>query len=103
MLCISINFFCVSPSGKVYAMGRPEYGRLGVAEVKEDLKVPTVIPTLQGIRCVGISCGSAVSLSVSEDGEKYFPYNLSSIPIGFKLGKNLEFVIKYPLFCTGRI
>ena len=60
----------MSVSGKVYAMGRKEYGRLGVEEVQEDLKKKTVIPTLEDIRCVGISCGSAVSFSVSEDGEK---------------------------------
>ena len=62
-------YIFVSVSGKVYAMGRKEYGRLGV-EVQEDLQKPTVIPTLEDIRCVGISCGSAVSFSVSEDGEK---------------------------------
>ena len=53
-----IIFFC-----KIYNMARCRRspGRL---------KKPTVIPTLEDIRCVGISCGSAVSFSVSEDGEK---------------------------------
>ena len=62
--------------GRVYAIGRVEYGRLGLGEKeteggKSDAIVPTLIPKLADKKCVGVSCGTAVSFAVTEDGECY--------------------------------
>lgn len=55
----------------VYALGRKEYGRLGLGENCSDAIKPTVIPILKDIKCVNIACGSTVSFAVTEDGTYY--------------------------------
>ena len=65
---------CLDDEGKVYAVGRAEYGRLGLGQAntddgKADAKVPTLVPALQGKKCVEISCGTCVSFAVTEDGK----------------------------------
>jgi len=56
--------------GKVYAIGRSEYGRLGLGEdANEDAEVPTLVPKLAGMKCVEVACGSAVSYAVSDSGD----------------------------------
>nr|XP_018916579.1 PREDICTED: regulator of chromosome condensation isoform X2 [Bemisia tabaci] len=55
--------------GVTYAIGRKEYGRLGLGDIDEDALVPTVIPTLKDKNVVNIASGSAVSFAVSDDGE----------------------------------
>jgi len=56
--------------GKVYAIGRSEYGRLGLEEGrKDDATVPTLVPSLSDLNCVEVACGSAVSFAVSDSGE----------------------------------
>jgi len=62
--------------GRVHAIGRVEYGRLGLGEKeteggKSDAIVPTLIPKLADKKCVGVSCGTAVSFAVTEEGECY--------------------------------
>lgn len=55
-------------SGRVYAIGRNEYGRLGLGEgEKEDAKVPTRINEVKE-NIVDVSCGTAVSFAVSDKG-----------------------------------
>ena len=55
--------------GHVYAIGRVEYGRLGLGEdVKEDATVPTLIPKLQNEKAMAIGCGSVVSFAVTDNG-----------------------------------
>jgi len=53
--------------GKVYAIGRSDYGRLGLG-TEGDRKVPTLVPDLADTTCVEVACGSTVSFAVSEDG-----------------------------------
>ncbi|XP_067007473.2 regulator of chromosome condensation isoform X2 [Anabrus simplex] len=57
--------------GVIYALGRKEYGRLGLGEMCEDAEVPTCIPKLNGIKCVNVACGTAVSFAVSDTGDLY--------------------------------
>ncbi|PSN52909.1 Regulator of chromosome condensation [Blattella germanica] len=57
--------------GVIYALGRKEYGRLGLGEGCEDAKEPIEISTLSGKKCVDISCGDAVSFAVTDKGELY--------------------------------
>ena len=62
--------------GRVHAIGRVEYGRLGLGDKeteggKNDAIIPTLVPKLADIKCVDVSCGTAVSFAVTEDGECY--------------------------------
>jgi regulator of chromosome condensation len=57
--------------GKVYSMGRKEYGRLGLGEEGlEEKSSPTLITKLQNQKCIDVNCGSAVSYAVSEEGKE---------------------------------
>lgn len=55
----------------VYALGRKEYGRLGLGEDCDEKSIPTVIPTLENDNCNNISCGNCVSFALTEDGSVY--------------------------------
>lgn len=57
--------------GKVYVLGRKEYGRLGLGKDSEDAKEPTLIPGLSNEECVDIACGSSVSFAVTKSGQCY--------------------------------
>ena len=53
-------------TGKVYSLGRKEYGRLGMEAIENDLSVPT--PTLSSEKCIEVAAGEVVSLAVTESG-----------------------------------
>lgn len=58
--------------GKVYALGRKEYGRLGLGEdVDEEKNEPTLVTKIAGDKCVTVNCGSSVSYAVTETGTVY--------------------------------
>lgn len=59
--------------GRVYALGRGEYGRLGLGkEFDKDANDPTVIKEgLEGLNIVEISCGTAVSFAVDSKGKAF--------------------------------
>ncbi|XP_069698532.1 regulator of chromosome condensation isoform X2 [Periplaneta americana] len=57
--------------GATHALGRKEYGRLGLGEDCDDAKAPTPIPALRDKKCMDISCGSIVSFAVTDSGELY--------------------------------
>ena len=59
-------------SGKVFAIGRVEYGRLGLGKaVTEDAKVPTVVPALEKTKVVDVGAGTAVSFAVTSEGDVF--------------------------------
>ncbi|XP_023711551.1 regulator of chromosome condensation isoform X2 [Cryptotermes secundus] len=57
--------------GVIYVLGRKEYGRLGLGEDCDDAKELIPISALRDKKCVDISCGSAVSFAVTDEGELY--------------------------------
>jgi len=59
----------LNSKGEAMALGRSEYGRLGLGEDATDATVPTAVPSLVGKKCVEVGCGSVVSYAVTEDGE----------------------------------
>jgi len=59
---------CLEEDGKVYALGRQEYGRLGLGEGGSDAIVPSHVTSLQS-ECIEVACGTAVSYAVTEKGE----------------------------------
>ena len=58
-------------AGKVYAMGRAEYGRLGLGEDAKETAMPVQVTALDSNRIQEIACGEAVSLAVSTKGDLY--------------------------------
>lgn len=56
--------------GKVYTIGRAEYGRLGLGEDSGEKREPTLVKTLTE-KCTDIAAGQSVSLALTEDGKLY--------------------------------
>lgn len=57
--------------GRVYALGRKDYGRLGLGRAAEDVDFPTAIAALEDYKCVDVACGTTVSYAISENGLSY--------------------------------
>jgi len=55
--------------GRVLALGRSEYGRLGLGEGTSDASRATVVNGVIG--CTEVACGTAVSYAVTEEGKLY--------------------------------
>lgn len=62
-----MNVFVCWPPGKVYSLGRAEYGRLGLGEGAEEKSEPTPVPGIDGAHVV--ACGASVSYAVTKQGE----------------------------------
>lgn len=61
----------LNSSGKVYAMGRAEYGRLGLGEDAKETSTPVLVAALDSNPICKIACGESVSLAVSSKGDLY--------------------------------
>ncbi|XP_052846834.1 LOW QUALITY PROTEIN: regulator of chromosome condensation [Drosophila gunungcola] len=55
---------------KCSVVGRPEYGRLGLGDVKDVVEKPTLVTKLSD-KIVAVGCGEVCSYAVSEDGKLY--------------------------------
>ncbi|XP_068624475.1 regulator of chromosome condensation-like [Battus philenor] len=69
--CGQHHSLALDSNGQVYAIGRTEYGRLGLGERTEDAEVLEPVPTLQSRKCVSIATGTSNSFAVTDDGEVY--------------------------------
>jgi len=58
-------------SGKVYSLGRAEYGRLGIGEGAKESSTPVHVTSLDTEVIANIACGEVVSFAVSEQGDVY--------------------------------
>lgn len=56
---------------KVHAIGRKDYGRLGLGEVDDHVTELTLIGSISKQEIVKISCGESNSFAVSKDGKVY--------------------------------
>lgn len=56
-------------SGGVMAVGRSEYGRLGLGEGAGDARRAAEVPGLEG--CLEVACGTAVSYAVTKEGKLF--------------------------------
>lgn len=74
--CVSIasgqhHTIVLDAAGKVYAMGRAEYGRLGLGEDAKETSLPVLVTALESNPIQEIACGEAVSFAVSRNGDLY--------------------------------
>lgn len=56
---------------KCFVIGRKEYGRLGLGDIKEDVDTLTPLAKLDGVKVIDIDCGDNNSFAVSEDGKAF--------------------------------
>lgn len=61
----------LSNSGKVYSLGRADYGRLGIGEGAKESSTPVQVASLDSEVISNIACGEVVSFAVSEQGDVY--------------------------------
>jgi len=74
--CVSIasgqhHTIVLDSAGKVYAMGRAEYGRLGLGDDAKETSTPVQVTALDGYPIQMIACGEAVSLAVTNKGDLF--------------------------------
>lgn len=60
---------CHDSDGRVYSLGRAEYGRLGLGEGAEEKSEPAAVPGVEG--AVAVACGASVSYAVTKQGSVY--------------------------------
>ncbi|KAL0984614.1 hypothetical protein UPYG_G00144160 [Umbra pygmaea] len=60
---------CLDSDGKVYSLGRAEYGRLGLGQGAEEKSMPTKVEGLGEAHAV--ACGASVSYAVTKQGAVY--------------------------------
>ena len=56
---------------KVYAIGRKDYGRLGLGNVDKDVEELTLISSLSNHEIVDVSCGESNSFAITKNGQLY--------------------------------
>lgn len=61
----------LNSQGKVFTLGREDYGRLGLGENCGEKQVPTLVPALQDFKCSAIGAGGCCSFAVTSDGALY--------------------------------
>ncbi|CAL1547154.1 unnamed protein product [Lymnaea stagnalis] len=61
----------LNAKGKVYTLGREDYGRLGLGKDCGERKVPTLVPALEGLTAINVAAGGCVSFAVTSNGDLY--------------------------------
>ncbi|GBP06418.1 Regulator of chromosome condensation [Eumeta japonica] len=69
--CGQHHSLALDAAGACYAVGRCEYGRLGLGSRSGDAETLEPIPKLAGKRCVSIAAGTSSSFAVTDKGEVY--------------------------------
>ncbi|KAI4470567.1 regulator of chromosome condensation (rcc1) repeat [Holotrichia oblita] len=69
--CAQHHTLALDNDGKIYVIGRKEYGRLGLGKDCEDATELTEISNMSTKKIISISCGSATSFAVTEEGVLY--------------------------------
>lgn len=67
MMCVLV----FSVVGKVYTLGRADYGRLGLGEGCGEKSEPTLVESLKSETCVDVAAGGCVSFAVTKVGKNF--------------------------------
>lgn len=62
---------------KCFAIGRKDYGRLGLGDIEDDVDKLTSINTLEDKNVVQLECGESCSFALTQDG-KVFSWGMGS-------------------------
>ena len=66
-------------AGRAFALGRAEYGRLGLGEgVDKEVSAPMAVPALSGRKISDVSCGTAVSFAVDAASGEAFSWGMGT-------------------------
>ena len=66
-------------AGRAFALGRAEYGRLGLGEdVNKEVSAPVAVPALSGRQISDVSSGTAVSFAVDADSGEAFSWGMGT-------------------------
>ncbi|XP_028157338.1 regulator of chromosome condensation-like isoform X2 [Ostrinia furnacalis] len=69
--CGQHHSLALDAAGLVYAVGRQEYGRLGLGDREGDAEALEPIPKLQNKKCISIAAGTCNSFAVADSGEVF--------------------------------
>lgn len=61
----------ITNDNKCFAIGRKDYGRLGLGEVEDEVEKLTLIKDLEEVNVVQLECGECCSFALTEDGKAY--------------------------------
>lgn len=59
----------MNEDGRIFVIGRKDYGRLGLGKDCEDVAELIEIPKFKNVEITNIACGSATSFAVTQNGE----------------------------------
>jgi len=82
--------------GRVYVMGRSEYGRLGLGENATDKVLPTEVPNISSVHTV--ATGSSTSFAITSNGQLY-SWGMGDT---LQLGNGEETDVWVPQIVTGK-
>ncbi|XP_033122882.1 regulator of chromosome condensation-like [Anneissia japonica] len=68
--------------GRVYSLGRIDYGRLGLGENVEESHKPQIVETIKKKKVTSIDCGASMSIAATKEGEVYSWGMGSSLQLG---------------------
>lgn len=87
---------CLDSEGKVYSLGRSDYGRLGLGKEAEEKSEPTLVSGIETTSSV--ACGASVSFAVTREGSVY-SWGMGT---NMQLGTGLEDDEWTPMKVTGK-
>lgn len=83
---------------KCWAIGRKEYGRLGIGAAEKDIEALVPVEKLKDEKIIQLSCGESCSFAVTEDG-KVFAWGFGS---NNQLGTGSDEDALEPTLLTGK-
>lgn len=86
----------LTKDNKCYAIGRKDYGRLGLGEGLKDVEELTLIPKLNEKNVTKVSCGDATSFALTSEGKVY----AWGIGTNFQLGIGNDNDVWEPILLT---
>jgi regulator of chromosome condensation len=84
--------------GKVYSVGRADYGRLGLGEGATHQELPAEVGALSDHKVQQVSCGEVVSFAVTDEGHLY-SWGMGSC---LQLGKGDDDDVMSPILVEGK-